>query len=129
MASGSHTHPSHTHSRREGQCARATSEYRMLNCGQEEQETTSVVVEEEEEEEVEAFTRPPAGHKAYFFFSQELREEEEEDARSKRREHVTNKAVRCWQQKAMWQVWECSYGSAQEQVRCRLLLLTCFPGC
>ncbi len=116
-------------------CARATSEYRMLNCGEEEQgapSAASVVEEEEEEEEVEAFfTRPPApgGHKAYFFFSQELREEEEEDARSKRREHVTNKAVRRWQQKAMWQVWECSYGSAQEQFRCRLLCLTCFPGC
>ncbi len=84
-----------------------------------------------EEEEVEAFTRPPpGGHKAYYFFSQELREEEEEeDARSKRKEHVTNKAVRRWQQKAMWQVWECSTGSAQEQFRCRLLFLTCFTSC
>jgi hypothetical protein len=80
-------------------CVRATSEYRMLNCGEEEQGAASVVVED-------IFTRPPApgGHKAYFFFSQELREEEE-DARSERRQHVTNKAVRRWQQKAMWQVW------------------------
>ena len=119
-------------------CVSATSEYRVLNFGEVEQgAVAAVVVVVEEEEEDEAFTRPstftrpppPGGHKAYFFFSQELREEEEEDARSKRREHVTNKAVRRWQQKAMWQVWECSYGSAQEQFRCRLLLLTCFPGC
>ena len=117
-------------------CVSATSEYRVLKFGEVEQGAAAAVVVVEEEEDDEAFTRPstftrpppPGGHKAYFFFSQELREEEE-DARSKRREHVTSKAVRRWQQKAMWQVWECSYGSAQEQFRCRLLLLTCFPGC